>query len=113
MKRSTIYLILAIVGAVLPLSQFVPAAMQGEFSVAAMIQEMTATRTLTGISLDLMVAAITGMVFIVSEGIREKIQGYWIAIVGTVFIGFSFGLPFFLFLWQRKREIAQGTQSAA
>lgn len=104
MKRSYVYLVLAVVGAVLPMSQFVPASMAGEFTIAIMVEQMMSTRILRGVSFDLMVAAVTGIVFIVMEGTRTRIRGYWIALIGTILIGFSFGLPFFLFLWERNRE---------
>jgi hypothetical protein len=47
-----------------------------------------------------LVAATTGVLFIVVEAVRRRIRLAWIAVVGTFLIGFSFGLPFFLFLRQ-------------
>jgi hypothetical protein len=102
MKMGYLYLALAVVGAVLPLSQFIPASMAGEFSISGMMEQLTATRTVTGFTFDLTVAALAGIVFIIAEGIRRGVRHYWIALVGTVLIGFSFGLPFFLFLRERQ-----------
>lgn len=99
-----IYLVLAIAGTVLPMSQFIPASMAGEFSVRALIADSTTTPLATGLTLDLAVAATTGLLFIVVEAVRRRIKYAWIAIVGTFLIGFSFGLPFFLFLRQIQME---------
>jgi hypothetical protein len=93
-----IYLVLAVAGAVLPMSQFIPASIDGTFSVAALIADSTDTRLVTGLTLDLAVAALSGVTFILVDSIRKKIKLAWIALVGTVLIGFSFGLPFYLFL---------------
>lgn len=103
MKLRHAYLVLAILGAALPLSQFVPATVLGEFSVGAMVADLTATRITAGFTLDLLVAAVAGIAFMIAEARRSQIHYTWIALVGTVLIGFSFGLPFFLYL--REREL--------
>jgi len=101
--KKYVYLSLAVIGIVLPMSQFIPASLDGEFSVRQMLAEMTATRTITGVTMDFTVAVLTGIAFGVFETRRLKVRMWWIAILGTFLIGFSFGLPFFLFL--REREI--------
>jgi hypothetical protein len=106
-----LYLLLAVLGALLPLSQFVPASMDGSFSVANLISEMTATRNLRGIAFDLMIAAITGIVFMVREGRRLRVRLLWLPLVGTVVIGFSFGLPLFLYL--RERQLLRGEEKSS
>ena len=104
MKLRHLYLVLAILGAALPLSQFVPAAVIGGLSVSAMVADLSATRITAGFTLDLLVAAVVGIAFMIAEARRLQIRATWIALVGTVLIGFSFGLPFFLFL--RERELS-------
>lgn len=106
--KKTIYLVLAILGIVLPMSQFIPASLDGEFSVAGMIEGMTANRTVTGVTLDFMVAVVTGIIFGVFEAVRLKIRLAWIPLVGTFLIGFSFGLPFFLYLRERATSPEEG-----
>lgn len=96
-----VYLVIAVLGTVLPMSQFIPASIDGEFTVQGMFQEMTSTRTLTGVSLDLTVAVWAGLAFGFIEIKRHKVRHWWIALVGTFLIGFSFSLPFFLFLRER------------
>ncbi|MFP4331501.1 MAG: DUF2834 domain-containing protein [Alkalispirochaetaceae bacterium] len=99
-----LYLLLAILGAVLPLSQFVPASIDGSFSVGQLISELMATRNLRGVAFDLLVAAVTGVVFMVVEGRRKRVAHLWLPLIGTVFVGFSFGLPIFLFLRETREE---------
>jgi hypothetical protein len=104
MKLRYAYLILAVLGAVLPLTQFVPATLLGEFSVGAVFEDLSASRITAGFTLDLLVASVVGLAFMIAETRRLQIRHTWIAVVGTFLIGFSFGLPFFLFL--RERELA-------
>ncbi|MFW5689120.1 MAG: DUF2834 domain-containing protein [Spirochaetota bacterium] len=95
------FLVLALLGIVLPMSQFIPASIDGEFTVAGMFAEMTATRTITGVTFDFMVVVVTAIVFGAWEAFRLKIRLAWIPLLGTFLFGASFGLPFFLYLRER------------
>lgn len=106
MKKS-LYLVLAAAGTVLPMSQFIPATMAGEFSVAGMFEAMFANQVIAGVSLDFTVVVVTALVFAGFETARLKIKTAWIPFVGTFLIGASFGLPFFLYL--RERALERGT----
>ena len=102
--KKYIYLVLAVAGIILPMSQFIPASLAGEFTVSDMFAQMTATRTITGVTLDFMVAVVTGLYFGITESVQKRVRLWWIALGGTFLIGFSFGLPFFLFLRERALE---------
>lgn len=109
--KKTILLILAVLGILLPMSQFIPASIEGEFSLSGMFSEMTATRTLTGVTLDFLVVVLTAFVFAAWETSRLKITYAWIPLIGTFLIGASFGLPFFLYLREGALEAGpRGTQ---
>lgn len=106
--KKFLYLVLAAAGTVLPMSQFIPATMAGEFSVAAMFAAMFANPIIAGVSLDFTVVVVTALVFAGFETPRLKIRTAWIPLVGTFLIGASFGLPFFLYLRQRALESGAG-----
>jgi hypothetical protein len=97
MKRN-IFLLLSVAGIILPMSQFIPASISGEFTVGGMLAEMTASRTITGVTFDFLVVVITALTFGIAESVRLKIRWAWVCLVGTFLIGASFGFPFFLFL---------------
>ena len=99
-----LYLVLALLGAALPLSQFVPASIDGSLTVTSLLSEAMATRTLRGLSFDLLLAAITGIIFMVVQSRREGLRHLWAPLLGTLFIGFSFGLPLFLYLRERGNQ---------
>lgn len=103
--KKQVYLLLAVAGTVLPMSQFIPASIAGEFSIGGMFAAMFANRTITGVSLDFLVVVTTGLVLGITETIRLRVRLWWVALTGTFLIGASFGLPFFLFM--RELAIAQ------
>tara|TARA_B100000614_G_scaffold182638_1_gene163343 strand:- start:46 stop:372 length:327 start_codon:yes stop_codon:yes gene_type:complete len=102
--KKTIYLVLAVAGIVLPMSQFIPATMAGEFSVGTMVSSMFANQLIAGVALDFTVVVATALVFAGLEAVRLRIKTAWIPLAGTVLIGASFGLPFFLYLRERALE---------
>jgi hypothetical protein len=102
--KKTLFLVLAVLGIILPMSQFIPASMDGEFTVGGMFQAMTADRTITGVTFDFLVVVLTALVFGAFEAVRLRIRLFWIPLVGTFLIGASFGLPFFLYLRERAIE---------
>ena len=50
--------------------------------------------------LDVIITYVVLVVFIVAEGRRLAMNRLWLPILGSTFIGLSFGLP--LFLWMRE-----------
>ncbi|CAM4297561.1 DUF2834 domain-containing protein [Pseudoalteromonas byunsanensis] len=53
--------------------------------------------------LDVIVAALVLVVFIVVDGNKHQVAGRWYAIVGTLCVGVSFGFPLYLYLKERGR----------
>jgi len=100
--KKYLFLALAVAGIILPMSQFIPASLDGEFTVGGMFDAMFASRTIAGVSLDFTVVVVTAIVFGAFEAFRLRIRLAWIPLVGSFLIGASFGLPFFLYL----RELA-------
>lgn len=98
MKLRYIYLVVAILGIILPMSQFIPASIAGQLTIGQLFEDITATRNVAGLTLDISVAVLAGIIFMIAESIRMRIRLVWIPILGSFLIGFSFGLPFFLFL---------------
>jgi hypothetical protein len=56
----------------------------------------------SSLTLDVLIAAATGMVFFVVEGRRAGMKHLWIYLVLTTFVAFSFSLGLFLFMRARK-----------
>jgi hypothetical protein len=99
-----LYLSLAIVGAILPYTQFVPWLVQHGPNIPLLFTELFSTRMGAFFGLDVLISAVILIVFIRREGSRHKMRTLWLPIAATCLIGVSCGLPLFLFL--RERQLA-------
>ena len=98
------YLVLAVVGAVWPMWYFLAYLGSEGGDLPGLFALWTANDAVTGLSLDLMIAATTLIVWCLGETLVRR---NWIALVtipATLFVGVSFGLPLYLFL--RTRPVA-------
>jgi Terpene cyclase DEP1 len=101
MKLRHLYLAFALIGLLLPYSQFVPWIMEHHaLNMSIFLSDLFANRISTFFGMDVIVSAIVLLVFIKTEGRREGVNLLWLPIVGTLLVGVSFGLPFFLYLRQ-------------
>jgi hypothetical protein len=98
-----LYAILALAGAIVPYSQFVPWAMEHGLDARGFTTELFSTRIGAFFGLDVFIAALVLLAFIRWEGHRLKMTKLWMPMAATVLVGVSCGLPLFLFL--REREL--------
>ncbi|WP_316016143.1 DUF2834 domain-containing protein [Roseobacter sp. HKCCA0434] len=97
------YLILAVIGAVLPMAYFLPWLAENDWSMVAMVGAWNVSDATTGLVYDLTVAATALTIWIVAEvRVRRDWSSLW-AIPATFCIGLSCGLPLYLFLRSRNQ----------
>ena len=99
-----LYLILAVIGATLPMYYFVAWFMENGWSLAAMIDAWNVNDATTGLVYDLTIAAVALTVFVVSESISRRMWIGLVAVPATFCIGVSCGLPLYLFLRSRPLD---------
>ncbi|RKN60384.1 DUF2834 domain-containing protein [Paenibacillus ginsengarvi] len=92
------YGILAVLGVVLPYSQFLPWIIQNGLDMSQLVEEITQTRIGSFAWMDVLVSAIVLIGFILFEGKRKGMRSLWLPIIGTLVAGVSLGLPLFLLL---------------
>jgi hypothetical protein len=100
MKPRHFYLVLCVLGIVLPYSQFVPWLLEHGFNFGLFFRELFANRVSAFFAMDVIVSAIVLIWFIQSEGKRLRVRLLWFPTIGTLIVGVSFGFPLFLFLRQ-------------
>jgi len=100
MKARRVYLILCVLGFVIPYSQFVPWLLEHGFNLGLFVRELFANRISMFFSMDVIVSAIVLIWFIQSEGKRLRVRLLWLPTIGTLTVGVSLGFPLFLFLRQ-------------
>tara|TARA_B100001287_G_scaffold253834_1_gene236804 strand:- start:285 stop:653 length:369 start_codon:yes stop_codon:yes gene_type:complete len=101
---SYIFLLLAILGAVLPMiSNFHFAYEYGfTFDIKKFIQLANDNPAAESISRDLLISASAIFIWIVKESKKLKMKNMWIIYLGTFLIAFAFSAPLFLFLRERR-----------
>jgi Terpene cyclase DEP1 len=104
MKPKTIYLILCIIGFVVPYAAFVPWVAQHGLDMRLFVQQMFANRISAFFSLDVIVSAIVLLRFAAAESARLRIPRRWLVLLATLLVGVSLGLPLFLYLREKHLE---------
>lgn len=97
-----VYLVLTIIGAILPMYYFVCWFEEFGYDLGAMVEAWNVNDATTGLVYDLTVAAVALLVWIIAETIRTKAWLNLIAIPATFCIGVSCGLPLYLYLRTRQ-----------
>lgn len=105
-----VYLLLALIGAIVPYARFVPWVAQHGLDLRLFVTELFSTRIGGFFGLDVLIAALVLIVFVRREGARLQMKLLWLPIAATCLIGVSCGLPLFLFL--RERHIVAGGKPA-
>jgi Terpene cyclase DEP1 len=100
----TVYLILCILGTILPFSQFVPFLVESGLDINLFFQQLFANRISGFFGMDIFVTSLVLWLFVFGEGSRLGMKNLWIYIASNLLVGVSLGLPLFLLMRQRKLE---------
>ncbi|RXJ89018.1 hypothetical protein CRV01_10380 [Arcobacter sp. CECT 8983] len=92
------YIVLAILGFILPYTQFISWLSVNGLDVVLLFQEIIESKITLFAWIDVIISAIVLIVFILIEGKKQKMNKLWLPIFGTLLVGVSFGLPLFLFM---------------
>ncbi|PID46997.1 MAG: hypothetical protein CSB47_01300 [Proteobacteria bacterium] len=104
MNLKIIFLILCVLGTLLPLSQFAPWVFENGIDVPLFFRDLFSTKISGFFAMDVIVSAVVLFVFIFAEGRRLEIPNLWIPVAATLSVGVSLGLPLFLYMRQTKIE---------
>jgi len=104
MKPKTIYLILCILGLVIPYAEFIPWALQHGLNLPLFVRELFANRIGAFFGMDVLVSAVVLLAFTRIESKRLGIRHRWLVILAVLTVGVSLGLPLFLYLREQQRE---------
>jgi hypothetical protein len=107
MNRKTIYLILCVLGVILPYWQFVPWVMANGLNLRLFAQQLFSNRIGGFFGMDVLVSAIALLVFARAESARFGAHLRWLPLVAVLTVGVSLGLPLLLYLRERKLEALQ------
>ncbi len=104
MKLRYLYLVLCVVGAILPYTLFAPWLLEHGLNLSLFFSELFSTR-IGGLSgLDVLASGVTLFVFIRVEGRRLQVPRLWLPVLATLGVGVSCGLPLFLYMRQCRLD---------
>ena len=104
MNRKNVYLILCILGAAIPYSQFVPWVMENGLHLGLLVRQLFVNRISGFFGLDVLVSSVVLLVFMRLEGKVARVRFRWMPIVGLCAVGVSLALPLFLYLREHAQE---------
>jgi hypothetical protein len=97
-NQKSIYLLLCVLGIVLPYSQLVPWVLENGLHLGLIFRQLFANRIGGFFGLDVMVSSVVLAGFVRTEGHRLGVRRLWLPIVGLLTVGVSCALPLFLYL---------------
>jgi hypothetical protein len=97
-----LYLSLAVLGALVPYSQFIPWLAAHGPNAPLLFAEVFSSHAGAFFGLDLSLSTLVLLIFIVHEGAARKMRLLWVPIAATCLLGVSCGLPLFLFMRERS-----------
>ena len=110
MKLKTIYLVLCVLGLVLPYWQFVPWVLANGLNMPLFLRQLFANRVGAFFGMDVLVFGVALLVFTRRESSRLGVHGRWLPLIAVLTVGVSLGLPLFLYL--RELALEQGRTQA-
>lgn len=97
-----LYLIVAILGTVLPLSYLLPFLAANGLDLRLFFSQLFQNNISALFGVDVIVSALALWIFVFSEGRRRRMKHLWIYLFCTLLVGVSLALPLFLFFRERK-----------
>jgi Terpene cyclase DEP1 len=109
MRTKHWYLGLAVLGTVLPYSQFLPFLHEHGLNLGLFLQQLFANRVSSFFALDVVVSSVALWVLILVEGRRLRMRYLWVPLLSNLAVGVSLALPLFLYLRERSLNPAGGS----
>jgi Terpene cyclase DEP1 len=100
LRQRYVYLVLCLVGVLVPYWQFVPWFLDHGLDIPVFAQQLFANRIGAFFGLDVFVSSLVLWIFVFAEGSRLGMRRLWIPVIGTLLVGVSLGLPLFLYMRQ-------------
>ena len=104
MRPKQLYLILCVLGTLLPYSQFIPFIRRHGLDVGLFVEQLFANRISAFFGLDVLVSSVVLWVLVYLDGRRYGVRHLWAPIAGNLAVGVSLGLPLFLYMREQAME---------
>ncbi|HEX8919850.1 MAG TPA: DUF2834 domain-containing protein [Pyrinomonadaceae bacterium] len=108
-----LYLVAAIVGTALPLSQLMPFLMAHGFDIPLLFRQLFQNHASGFFALDVIVSSVVLWLFVYVEGRRLRMRYLWLYVLCNLAVGVSSALPLFLFFRERRLKAGSNAKSYA
>jgi hypothetical protein len=106
MKPKNLYLVLCVIGTILPYSFFVQFLREHGLNFYLFFEQLFANSISSFFGIDVIVSAACLWVFMYFERRRLRVSNLWAPVVASLLVGVSLGLPLYLFLREMEIENA-------
>ena len=106
MKPKHAYLVLAVLGAVLPLWQLIPFLRDHGLAFDVFFQQLFSTPIGGFFGMDVIVSSVVLWVLVYVEGRRAGVRHLWLPVIANLIVGVSMGLPLFLYMRELRLEVS-------
>jgi hypothetical protein len=103
MSRKLVYLILAVIGFVVPYYFLISFLMTHGLAARVFFNQLFGTPISTFFAADLLISCVIFMIFLRREAKRQAMRYEWVYWTALITVGLSFALP--LFLWAREGHL--------
>ncbi len=97
--------LLAVIGAAVPLSRFIPWLAENGLDLSLFFDELFVNQISSFFAWDVIISAVVLVLYLILDGSGISPSRRAIAAAGTLTVGVSFGLPLFFLLRTRERRI--------
>ncbi|HEX8283767.1 MAG TPA: DUF2834 domain-containing protein [Pyrinomonadaceae bacterium] len=102
MRLRTVYLLLCVLGVLLPYWQIAPWLSEHGLDLPLFFAQLFENRVGAFFGMDVFVSAAALMVFAFAERRRAGVRGVWLTAAAVAAVGISLGLPLLLYLRERR-----------
>jgi Terpene cyclase DEP1 len=113
MTPKTAYMVLAVLGTVLPYWQVFPFLQERGLDLRLFVEQMFANPVSSFFALDVVVSSLVLWVLVAVEGRRAGVRHLWAPIAANLAVGVSLGLPLFFYMRETALQSAQVPNGAA
>ena len=104
MREKHLYLILAVLGFVVPYTFFISFLMAHGLDGRAFLRELFGTPISAFFAVDLLLSCVVFVQYLRQEAARVSIAHWWLYLVALLTVGLSFALPLFLYVRETRLE---------
>ena len=107
MQPKHVYLVLCMIGAIVPYTLFLPFLLEHGPDLVFFTELLFVNPIAGAFGLDMILSSVVFWMLVAVEGRRAGVRHLWAPIAANIVIGLSMGLP--LFLYMRELHLERGT----